>query len=818
MLLWSLGSGVGFALLGALAVVLVVRHYAEGLPNVEELEKNYAPPQITRILARDGTLLAGLFTERRTVVPFDRVPAHVKHAFLAAEDAGFYEHEGLNYLGMLRALVVNLRAGHVSQGGSTITQQVVKNVLLDSERSYRRKIRETILAHRLEQRLEKAQILGLYLNHIYLGHGRYGVEEAARYYFGKHVEELDLAEGALLAGIVASPERYSPRRSAEKALTRRLYVLGQMREKGFMTPAVYDAVVDTPLRIAPAVEAESDLAPEIVPHVRSLLREVAGEQFQRGGFTVHTTIDPHLQAAARKALRDNLDAYLKRQKVKAPFTLEKRRLWGEPFSGKPRKYGIYVGRVTAHDDEKGTLDVSVGELTGRVRLRAEERYNPERLPPSQFASLGALLRVRVLDDPEPQSAEPVPLRLEIGPQGALVAIDVGSREVLAVAGSYEAVMGGLDRTVQARRQPGSSFKPFVYSYALHARRVTPATHFAFPKPQSEQEKLERGADARTPSSTTPPEAAAAQPGPEMETLSLREGVARSDNRVAQTVLRDVGAQSVVDWAHALGIESKLGATDSLALGAYEVTPLEIANAYATFASGGELAAPRFVTKIVGPNGDVALPAAPPTRRVMDPEVAYLMTSLLESVVKDGTAKRATSLGRPLAGKTGTTNKAKDTWFVGYSTEYSVASWVGYDDALPLGWGEAGAVTALPAWIDFMKVAHQGKPSTQFPRPSKIVEQLIDPASGLLARFDQEDALTEVFLDGTVPTETAPEAAPAPTETPPSDEAGAAPVNEEMPPAPSEETPPTPGAESSNTPAALPEVLPGLPEGEEPPPF
>ncbi len=813
----------GLLLAGVLTVVLVVRHYSEGLPRVEDLETGYAPPQITRILARDGTLLASLFTERRTVVPFDRVPAHVKHAFLAAEDAGFYEHEGLNYLGLLRALAANLRAGHVSQGGSTITQQVVKNVLLDSERSYRRKIRETILAHRLEQKLSKAQILGLYLNHFYLGHGRYGVEEAARYYFGKHVEELDLAEGALLAGIVASPERYSPRRSEEKALTRRKYVLGQMREKGFMTPAVYDAVVDAPLRIAPAVEAESDLAPEIVPYVRTLLREVAGEDYQRGGFTVETSIDPHLQAAARKALRDNLDAYLKRQKVKAPYTLEKRRLWGEPFAGKPKKYGIYVGRVTGHDDAKGTLDVSVGDVMGRVNLRTEERYNPERLPPSQFATVGALLRVRVLDEPEGPPGELVPLRLELGPQGALVAIDVQSREVRAVAGSYEAVMGGLDRTVQARRQPGSSFKPFVYSYALHARRVTPATHFSFPKPPAEQEKIERGADAKTPTPATTPSAApgtepvpdAPPPAPEFEVVSLREGIARSDNRVAQNVLRDVGAQSVVDWAHALGIESKLGATDSLALGAYEVTPLEIANAYATFATGGELATPRFVTKITGPKGEVALPAAPPTRRVMDAEVAYLMTNLLQSVVKDGTAKRAAGLGRPLAGKSGTTNKAKDTWFVGYSTEYSVASWVGYDDALPLGWGEAGAVTALPAWIDFMKVAHEGKPPTEFPRPSKIVEQQIDPASGLLARFEQADALTEVFLDGTAPTETAPEpgaAPPAPSEPSPT----ATPEGEATPPMPREETPPTP--EAPSTPGSLPEVLPGAPEGEEPPPF
>jgi penicillin-binding protein 1A len=782
-------GALGLALAGLLAIVGVFWHFSRDLPSVAELESGYAPPQVTRILARDGTLLANLFTERRTVVPFERVPSHVKHAFLAAEDAHFYQHEGLNYLGIVRAMWVNLRSGRVSQGGSTITQQVVKNVLLDSERSYRRKIRETLLAHRLEQHLTKEQILGLYLNHIYLGHGRWGVEEAAVYYFGKHVEELDIAEGALLAGIVASPERFTPRRNEEKALERRRYVLGQMRDKGFMTEAVHAAVVEQPIRLALAVEAESDLAPEIVPHVKKLLGELAGEEARRGGFTVHTTIDPHLQAAARRALRDNLDGYLRRQKLKPPFTLEKRKLWGEVFTGRPRRHAIYTGQVVALDDERHTVDIRVGDVVGRVDLRKEERFNPQHLKPSEFVAEGAALRVRLLEDPaSAQENDPVQLRLELGPQGALVAVDVRTREVLAAVGSYEALMGGLDRTVQARRQPGSSFKPFVYSYALHARRVTPATVFRFERagrPQRGDDAAREGEEA------------------EVDVLTLRQGVARSDNRVAQQVLSEVGAGNVVDWAHALGIESKLGATPSLALGAYEVTPLEIANAYATLSAGGQVASPRFITKVVGPGGELVLPEPPPARPVVSPDVAYLMTSLLESVVKDGTAARAKSLGFPVAGKTGTTNQAKDAWFVGYSTDLAVASWVGFDDALPLGWGEAGAVTALPAWIDFMKAAHAGKPAAEFPRPPGIVEQRIDPATGMLAPFDQEDALVELFLDGTAPTEVAP---PADT----LEEAG------EEPPAP------PPGL-----PGALPEVPPPPVAqeqrqerefDEEPPPF
>ena len=491
------------AVLGALTVFGAIRYYESDLPSVEELRKGYEPPQVTRILARDGTLLASVFTERRTVIPLSDVPAHAKLAFLAAEDASFYEHQGLDYLGMLRALVANLRAGHTVQGGSTITQQVVKNLLLDSERTYRRKIRETILARRLEQHLSKDEIFGLYLNHIYLGHGRYGIEEAARYYFGKKAKELSLPEAALLAGIVASPERLSPRNDAKKALTRRSYVLGQMLDKGFVTEALYREALVAPLRLAPAAEGESELAPEVVALVKRTLQAAAGEHAKKGGFVVTTSIDPALQVAARKAVRDDLDLYMKRQKLAPPYTLEKRRLWGDAFEGTPKAYQVAVGRVKAVDDKAGTIDVLVGDTLGRVMLTREERFNPRHLPPSEFVSVGAALRVSLLEAPNGET--PVPLRLELGPEAALVSIDPRTRHVLALVGSYEAVVGGLDRATRARRQPGSAFKPFLYGYALHSRRVTPATLLSLPG----------GKDA-------PP-----------RTERLREALAKSDNAAAE---------------------------------------------------------------------------------------------------------------------------------------------------------------------------------------------------------------------------------------------------------------------------------------------
>jgi len=312
----------------------------------------------------------------------------------------------------------------------------------------------------------------------------------------------------------------------------------------------------------------------------------------------------------------------------------------------------------------------------------------------------------------------------------LVAIDVRTRHVLAMVGSYEAITGGLDRALRSKRQPGSAFKAFVYSYAIHSKRFTPASVLDLPPDPK------HGAN-------------------EPHRMRIREALAKSDNSAAEQVLSAVGAAGVVDWAHSLGIEAPLAPTASLALGAYELTPLEITNAYATFASGGQFAAPVIVTKIEGPAGRmVNLPTPPSARQVMTNAEAFVTTSLLKSVIESGTAQRARRLGRPLAGKTGTTNASKDAWFVGYSPELVAGVWVGYDDAVSLGAAESGASAALPAWIDFIKTAQGSRPIIDFPQPGDVEVQKIDPASGLLAAIDQTDAKDEVFLAGTAPSERA----------------------------------------------------------------
>ncbi len=755
---WGKRIGVGIAavcVLGLFTGWAVIHHYEAGLPNVSDLDR-YQAPQVTRVLARDGTVLAELFTQRRTVVPIGSIPPHVKLAVLAAEDAGFYEHEGLNYVGIARAFLVNLRFRGTRQGGSTITQQVVKNLLLNShERTLARKIREALLARRLERDLTKDNILELYINNIFFGRGRYGIEEAARDDFGKSAKDLTIAEAALIAGRIADPRDYHPRANMALALSRRAYVLGQMHEKGFLNDAQYEAGTNEAVVLAPIVEASSTLAPEAVEMARAVLARIEPDQSRLGGFTIMTSIDAKLQAVARQAVRDALVAYDKRHGVEGALkTVSTANKKGKTaggrdiptFEGTPsfEQHRVLVGVVTGADDAAGTFDVRVGTVIGAVRLADFERYNPEKLAPSLYAPVGARVRVSLLAAPAVTSTSTpvltkVPLRLELGPEGALVAVDVRTREILALVGSYEGQAGALDRATQSRRQPGSTFKPVVYSYALHSRRFTPAT-LVDPNPDSFEGGYHptnfEGWSGHDP-------------------LRLREALANSVNVVAVRVLRDVGPENVVSWAGALGIESVMKPDLSLALGSYEVRPIELVGAYATFAAGGTYDAPRLVRRIVGPDGkEVPLPPAPPPRRVLDDAEAYVVTNMLMSVIDHGTAARAKALDRPLAGKTGTSNGPKDTWFAGYSTDIAAVTWVGYDDGHWLGSAEQGAVTALPSWMTFMKAAHEGKPRVDFSRPSGVVGVTIDARTGKLPYLDDPDVLDEIFLAGTEPTETA----------------------------------------------------------------
>jgi penicillin-binding protein 1A len=751
--LFALALALGLLGLGGVAGMFV--YYGRGLPTVHDLRTQWRPSQTTRVFARDGTVLAELFIERRTVVPIEQIPRNLVMAVMAAEDADFYRHRGLDYPGMLRALWVNIRRGTTAQGASTITQQVVKNVLLSSERSLARKVREVLLARRIEAQLSKNEILFLYLNHINFGHGRNGVEEAARFYFGKHARELTLGECALLAGTPKSPVLYSPRNHPEAALRRRRWILGQMVDKQFITRAEADAAEAEPLRLQETSEDEGS-APEVVAAARALLLQLGGEDaIRRGGYQIHTTIDPVLQRAARDAVQSGLRELDDRQGYRGPMLpAGARRQRGRPgwivgaapapADGRLLPGRVYAGTVEAtHDPDpstraSGDLVVRVGSTTGTLSWNAVTRYVRAEGAPSAFAPVGSIVRVSVERAASPEA--PAPMRLELGPQAALVAIDPASREVRALVGGYDAIAGGFDRASRAQRQPGSAFKPFLYSLALSSRRYTLASVLD-PNPRCFGTWCPRESHPR-----------AASLGPE-PLMRLRDALAQSRNIVAAQLVTELTPQALVDHARAIGLAGELPAVPSLALGVASVTPLEMTNAYTTWAAGGRFAPPRLITRIVGPDGqELALPTGAPARQAVSAAEAHVVTSMLTSVIERGTGQRALALRRPIAGKTGTTNGGRDAWFVGYSADLVAGVWVGFDDRQPLGRGEEGARSALPIWVRFLReyVSVRRPPPVDFLRPDGVTVAQIDPNTGALASPGQPGAIDEVFLSGTEP--------------------------------------------------------------------
>jgi penicillin-binding protein 1A len=685
----------GLCAFGFAAMIL---YYGADLPETSEL-RDYQPPQTTRITARDGTVLSESHIERRTVVPLDQISDEMKNAIVAAEDANFYQHEGLDYFGILRALLRNVKAGGIRQGASTITQQVVKNILLSHERSFERKLRELILARRIEQELSKDEILELYLNHIYFGHGRYGVEEASRYYFGKSASELRLAEAALLAGIVKGPSIYSPRKNPEGARARRHYVLGQLAQKGFATEADAAAADEEPIVLAEPPAAPEGASPEIVDAVEEGLAERLGAGAREAGYTVQTSIDPALQAAALEAVRTNLDRYAARHGLLVPFA--RRASDPAPFEGTPQAGGrIYAGVVTAVDDAQERISLRVGTVDATLPMSALERFNPRGMKASEAVELGAVLRVQFLGDPAAGK-----LHLAHGPESALVAIEVESGEVLAMVGGYGGKDGGFNRATMARRQPGSSFKTIVYAYGIHSGELTESTSLPTDPDAIPGEYRPRNYD-----------------GKGGAPVSLRKAMARSVNVSAVWALQELGPGRVIEFARELGIGSRMEPDLSLALGAYEMSPLEMAGAYTVFAAGGIYRKPTAIRQIEGPQAEAEPPPEAEPRRVMSDRAAYAVTRLLRGVVTDGTATAAQAIQHEVAGKTGTSNDGRDAWFVGYSPSIVCAVWVGFDDNRPLGDGEGGGATALPVFIAFMQAAHAGEPQQRFSVPEGLEPQ------------------------------------------------------------------------------------------------
>jgi penicillin-binding protein 1A len=750
------GAIVGFLLaaLGAAGLAGMFWYYGSDpkLPRIATLQ-DYKPAQVNRVVTSDGELIGEIFEQRRSRVTFDELPESLVNAFVSAEDKGFWKHEGIDYIGMLRAALVNVREGKKKQGASTITQQVVKNLLLTPERSFRRKFQEILLARRLEKTLSKEEILMLYANEIFFGHGRYGVQEASRYYFGKDVSELNVGESALLAGLPKGPNHYSPKKpkNHERAKDRQSYVLQEMMHNGYLTPEEAQRWIDEPIAVVAEANPEVGAAPEFVELAKAeLMASIGAEGLTESGAEVVVTVDLKVQALARKALQENLRNYDERKGYGRPLKklrenkidLELVRMTKRMAKKGPKKGKVYQAIVLKAHDPDAEITVDLGGYKAGILLTgdSESRYNPENKSASKRFPRGSVVRVmlgKVAAEGDDEEKTPKHSEKQVvlapGPEGAVVIMDPKTRRVRALIGGYDTRLAGFNRATMAKRQAGSTFKPFVYAAAIDSGDFTAAS-IVNDAPEVydlwKPENYKKGAFS----------------GP----VRLRHALNKSINTVAIRVCHDIGPDRVRDLAHALGIQSDLPDGLALALGSGEVTPLELTNAFASFAAAGRYVAPLSVESLGGESH-----AAGEGVEALRPEVAHIVLDMMRTVMTKGTGAKAASLGMDLAGKTGTSNNARDAWFVGMGPDVVIGVWVGFDDfRQELGSKEGGSRTALPVFIDIMK--ELGSRSARFPRPPGIEVLRIDEATGLLAADGAiEGSYEEVFLEGSAPTEVAP---------------------------------------------------------------
>jgi penicillin-binding protein 1A len=776
------GAGVGLVCLlilsGYFFYLLVT------LPKVDRLA-DYKPPIVSQVFGDDGSLVGEFYLERRTVVPVNKIPKKLIQAFVAAEDANFYQHKGIDYLGIVRAAVKNLVSMRKKEGASTITQQVAKSMLLTPEKKFSRKLKEAVLATRMEKMLTKDDILYIYLNQIYLGAGSYGVQVAAETYFGKEVEALNLAEMAMLAGLPKAPSLYSPLKHLDKARERQGYVLDRMVKEGFITPAEADHARRTPIVIRSLKKVNSDQSAYFLENIRVYLEEKYGEdRLYKEGLKIYTTMNAEMQKAAYEGVVNGLKAVDKRQGFRGPL---KNLAEGEveEFCRKVedgidyaslKQGATYQGVVTAVNPASSELMVRVGDRTGVLsrknmawagKVTLVDTYVKGGDAKGKPVGRGSVIEVSVITPDQNKQGAIFALDQEPEAQAALVALDPKSGAVRAVVGGYDFKKSQFNRALQAKRNPGSAFKPIIYAAALD-KGMTPATVFD----DSPIEYASGGDKAWKPKNYD---------NIYRGNVTMREALTNSINVVSVKILESIGVESAIEYARKLGVTSRLDANLTLALGSSSVTPLELTTAYATFASGGYRVTPHFIRKVADANGQVLEEIIPPTLpvftsptsalkldavatekppensssltpvQVISPETAFLMTNLMESVVTSGTGQRARALGRPVAGKTGTTNDMKDAWFIGYVPQLVAGVWVGYDQERSLGAGGSGGQAAAPIWTDFMQKALAGVAVQSFVPPEKITFATINSRTGRLAREGSEGSIVECFISGTEPT-------------------------------------------------------------------
>lgn len=730
--------------------------WSSNLPVIDSV-REYRPPIITEIYSDDGEVIGRLWEEKRIVIPLEQVPQQLIQAFVSAEDSRFFEHEGVDVISIFRAFLKNLRAGKIEQGGSTITQQVTKSLLLkNTERTYRRKAREAILSVQLEKNFTKKEILFLYLNQIYLGQGAYGVEAASRTYFDKSAKDLTLAQSALLAGLPQAPARYSPVSHFDRAKARQKYVLERMLQEGYITNDQLSRVLEVPLNIQDETENTFAKAPYFTEHVRRYVLEKYGEDLLlRGGLRVYTTLNLKMQQTAKEALIGGLSELDKREGYRGPL----RHIGPEGFEDfilqaskkyivNPLKPGsVAEALVERVRDEKKEVVVRIGEDTALLTLSGMKwarKPNPE-IPfyaagvnkPSEVLKKGDIVLVRVIKEgPSPFIWE---VSLEQTPeiQGALLCLAPDSGEVKAMVGGRDFSVSQFNRAIQSRRQPGSAFKPIIYAAALDwgmspAEIIIDAPFVSDQNPEDEVWKPKN------------------YKGKFFGPTLFRSALAKSRNVITVKILKKIGLENAIRYARNMGIESDLSPNLSLALGSSGVSLMELTRAYAVFANGGMLIKPIFVRRILDRGNQVIEENQPEAEEVISKETAYVMTHLMTAVIQEGTGWRIKALKRPAAGKTGTTNNLWDAWFMGYTPDLVTGVWVGYDDRKAMGKGETGSRAASPIWLSFMSNVLKDTPVLDFQVPEGVVFAKIDSKTGLLADSHSEKTVFQAFKEGTEP--------------------------------------------------------------------
>ena len=738
------------------------------LPSIESL-KDVQLQVPLRIFSSDRKLMAEFGEKRRTPVHIEDVPPELIQAFLAAEDDRFFEHPGVDVQGLLRAAIELLRTGEKRQGGSTITMQVARNFFLTTEKTYMRKLNEILLAFRIEHSLSKQEILELYLNKIYLGHRAYGVEAAAQVYYGVDISQLSVAQMAMIAALPKAPSRVNPINDPEAALARRNYILGRMYALGYIDANVYNnALTEGDTATLHTVQVDVK-APYLAEMVRDEMVRRYGEEAYTSGLEVVTTVESSLQTLANRALRDTLLEYSHRHGYRGPeghvdlagiATDE----WSDLLHDYPAWGDVESGLVAVVSDRSAEVVLRDGssieiEWNGLSWARPYKGVNTMGKQPEKATdviAVGDIIRVYAAKDGK--------WRLTQLPkvQGALVSMRPDDGAVVALVGGFDFNLSKFNRATQAMRQPGSSFKPIIYSAALE-KGFTAASIINDAPVVFDDNALE---------STWRPENYSGKfYGP----TRLRKALYLSRNLVSVRVLQAIGAAYAAEYAERFGFDSSQLPHDlTLALGSASVTPLQMARAYAVFANGGFLVDPYFIRRIQDTQGQNIYTAQPrvvcpdcPQRlegiskdrdaslnlaqAVITPQNAWLMNSMLQDVIQRGTGRRAVALGRSdLSGKTGTTNDQKDAWFCGYNPSLVTTAWVGFDKLDPLGRAETGGHAALPMWMQYMGEALAGSASVKREQPDGLVTVRIDPNTGLLARSGQSDAIFETFRVDEVP--------------------------------------------------------------------